>query len=96
MIFGQGLASSRVEDVAASLASVDMIFGRGLVSSHVEDVAASLGSVDMIFGQGLVSSCVVDVARREASLGSVDMCIISLGKGLFLHMWKMLRLVWVL
>ena len=29
----------------------------------------------MIFGRGLVSSRVEDVARREASLGSVDMCI---------------------
>ena len=29
----------------------------------------------MIFWRGLVSSRVEDVARREASLGSVDMCI---------------------
>ena len=29
----------------------------------------------MIFGRGLVSSGVEDVARREASLGPVDMCI---------------------
>ena len=63
---------------------------------HVERLVWVCRHVHMIFGQGLVSSCVVDVARREASLGSVDMCIISLGKGLFLHMWKMLRLVWVL
>ena len=39
MIFGQGLVSSHVEDVAASLGSVDMIFGQWLVSSRVEDVA---------------------------------------------------------
>ena len=45
----------------------------------------------MVFGRGLVSSRVEDVARREASLGSVDMCICSLGKGLFLHVWKMLH-----
>ena len=29
----------------------------------------------MIFGQELASSRVEDVARREASLGFVDMCI---------------------
>ena len=29
----------------------------------------------MIVGRELVSSLVEDVARREASLGSVDMCI---------------------
>ena len=45
----------------------------------------------MIFGQGLVSSHVENVARREASLGSVDMCIRSLGDSLFLHVWKMLH-----
>ena len=53
----------------------------------------------MIFGRGLVSSHVEDVAHREASLGSVDMCIRSLGEGLFLHVWKILhveRVVWVL
>ena len=32
-------------------------------------------SVLVIFGQELVSSGVEDVARREASLGFVDMCI---------------------
>ena len=31
--------------------------------------------VRMIFGLGLVSSRAEDVARREASLGFVDMCI---------------------
>ena len=45
-----------------------MIFGQGIVSF-------TCGSVHIIFGRELVSSRVEDVARREASLGSVDMCI---------------------
>ena len=48
----------------------------------------------MILDMGLFLHMIV-----EYGLGFVDMCIRSLGEGLFLHVWKMLhveRLVWVL
>ena len=61
MIFGQGLVSSCVEDVACRerlvgfCRHVHMIFGQGLVSSCGEDVACRERLV-WVFGRGLVSS----------------------------------------
>ena len=57
-----------------------IILGKGLFFHvwkmlHVERLLWVCRHVLMIFGQGLVSSHVEDVARREANLGSVDMCI---------------------
>ena len=64
---------------------VHLIFGRGLVSSHVE-VCIDLWARACFF------TCRCCCTLREASLGVVDVHIWYLGKGFFLHVWKMLHI----
>ena len=45
----------------------------------LREVSLGVVCAYMVFGQGLVSSRVEDVARREASLGFVDTCIMIFG-----------------